>query len=71
MDQVHNLEMSVGVLGFIFSIHEVSFSHAAALPGDFTASELIGLRLLFNIEHYDGKLKTMDTQGDCYRQSYD
>jgi len=62
--------MSVGVLGFTFSIHAVSFSHAAALPSDFTASELIDLWLLFNIEHYDGKLKIMDTQGDCYRQSY-
>jgi len=71
MDQVHYLIMSVGVLGFIFSIHAVSFGHAAALPCDVSAYELIGLWLLFNIEHYDGKLKNMDTQGDCYRQSYD
>ena len=63
--------MSVGVLGFIFSIHAVSFGYAAALPGQDSAYEFIGLWLLFNIEHYDGKLNTMDTQGDCYRQSYD
>jgi hypothetical protein len=68
MNEVHHLKVGVGVLGFTLGVHRFLFIvHLATLPPCRVVLQhdmYLKLWHLFNIEHYDVKLKSINIQGE-------